>query len=120
MGNKKISYITIISDLYLLVGLSFIIYSIFFGLYRIGYASFNLTNITKDIAIIIGILEIVYCIITSISLYSCNRKIIRYSILIISFIIAIYRILNMFMSPSYFTGIMLLNNFILVMHLVFY
>lgn len=120
MENRKISYITIISDLYLLVGLSFIIYSIFFGLDRIGYASFNLTNITKDIAIIIGILEIAYYIITSIGLYSSNRKIIRYSIMIISFIIVIYRILNMFMSPSYFTGFMLLNNFILVMNLVFY
>lgn len=120
MENRKISYITIISDLYLLVGLSFIIYSIFFGLDRIGYASFNLTNITKDIAIIIGILEIAYCIITSIGLYSSNRKIIRYGIMIISFIVVIYRILNMFMSPSYFTGFMLLNNFILVMNLVFY
>lgn len=120
MESKKISYITIISDLYLLVGLSFIIYSIFFGLERIGYASFNITNITKDIAIIIGIIEIIYCIITSLSLYSSNRKIIRYSIMIISFIIVIYRIINMFMLPSYFTGFMLLISFVLVMHLVFY
>ena len=120
MENRKISYITIISDLYLLVGLSFIIYSFFFGLDRIGYASFNITSITKDIAIIIGISEIIYCVVTSIGLYSCNRKIIRYGIMIISFIIVIYRILNMFMSPSYFTGFMLLNSFILVMHLIFY
>ena len=120
MENRKISYITIISDLYLLVGLSFIIYGFFFGIERIGYSSFNFINISKDIAIIIGILEIAYCIITSIGLYSSNRKIIRYSIMILSFIVVIYRIVNLVMLPSIFTGYMLLVGFILVMQLIFY
>ena len=120
MENKKISYITLTSDLYLLVGVAFIVYSIFFGFERIGNESFNLVSITSNIAIIICILEIVYSIITSFMLYVCNRKVIRYSLIIISFIIFVYRILNMFISPSIFTGFMLLICFVLIISLIFY
>ena len=120
MENKKISYITLTSDLYLLVGISFIIYSIFFGFERIGRESFSIIEITKNIAIIICILEIIYSIVTSAMLYKCNKKKVRYPILIISFIIVIYRIINMVMVPSIFTGFMLLVSFVLIIHLLFY
>ena len=120
MESKKISYITLISDLYLLVGISFIIYSIFFGFERIGRESFNIVNITKDIAIIICILEIIYSIVTSVMLYKCNKRSVRYTIMITSFIVVIYRIINMFMVPSIFTGFMLLVSFVLIIHLLFY
>ena len=53
-------------------------------------------------------------------LYKCNKKKVRYTIMITSFIVVIYRIINMFMVPSIFTGFMLLVSFVLIMHLLFY
>ena len=50
MENKKISYLALISDLYVLLFFSYIIYAYFYGFERIGNASFNLMTIPNKVA----------------------------------------------------------------------
>ena len=74
MKDKKISYITLTSDLFLMLAFSYIIYGFFFGFERIGFESFNLFTITKNTALIISILEIVFCISISYLLHKCYKN----------------------------------------------
>ena len=120
MENKKISYITLTSDLYILLGISFIIYSIFFGFERIGRASFNIASITNNVAVIICLLEIVFSIVISYMLHKCNRKIVRYIIILFSIFNIIYRILNIMVLSSIFTVFMLIISVILILNILFY
>lgn len=120
MESKKISYITLTSDLFLLLSFSYIIYGFFFGFERIGMESFKLLNISKDIAIYICIIEILFCTIISYMLHKCNIKKIRFTILILCIISIIYRISNIIILPTIFAGFMLFMGLILLITLILY
>ena len=120
MENKKISYVTILSDLYILLGISFLVYSIFFGFDRIGRASFNIVTIPNSIAIIICLLEIVLSISISYMIHKCNIKTVRYTVMLLSLLNIIYRALNIMVFSSIFTVFMLIISIILLLNIVFY
>lgn len=120
MENKKISYITLTSDLFLLLGFSYIIYGFFFGFERIGHASFTLFNITDNVALILCIIEILFSIILSYMLHKCNIKKIRVSIMILCILNIIYRVANITILPSIFSGFILLVGIILLLNLILY
>ena len=120
MENKKISYITLTSDLFLLLSFSYIVYGFFFGFERVGYASFNLFNITDSVAKIVCILEILFCTFLSYMLHKCNIKKVRFCIVIICILNMIYRVINITILPSIFSGFMLLVGIILLLNLILY
>ena len=120
MENKKISYITLNSDLYLLLSFSYIIYGLFFGFERIGMESFRIYNITNSTAIIICIVEIVFCTAISYMLHKINIKSIRYNILILCILNIIYRIINIIILSSIFSWFMLIMGLILFITLLLY
>ena len=120
MKQKKISYITLISDLYLLLAFSYIIYGIKFGFVRIGNESFNLFNITNDTALIISIYEIIICILNAYLLHKCNKNQYRYITIILCVLNIIYRIINILVVLNIYTGFILSLNIILLLLLIFY
>jgi len=118
--KRKISYVTLTSDLYLLLGISYIMYSLFFGFERIGYASYNISNITSLVAIKICILEIIHSIIISYALHRCDNKLLRIIVIGICLINIIYRIINLISVISIFSSVMLVFGIILLLNLIFY
>lgn len=118
--NKKISYITLISDLYMLLTFSYIIYGIFFGFNRIGTSSFTIKNIDIYSAVIIAILEIIFSIIMAYLLHKCNYKKVRYIVMILCILNLIYRIINVIYIMSYFNGFIIFINIILFIILLLY
>lgn len=120
MENKRISYITLNSDLFLLLSFAYIIYGIFFGFERIGFESFHLFNINTDTAIIICIIEIILCTLISYLLHKCNIKKIRFSLIILCLLSIIYRILNIIILPSIFIGFTLVIGIELLLNLLLY
>ena len=118
--NKRISYVTLGSDIYVLVFFSCIIYGIFFNFERIGLASFTITNINEITATIIAIIEIIFCLIMAYLLHKCNYKSVRILLIILCVLNIIYRIFNTICMINPFTLLMLLINTILFLILLFY
>ena len=117
--NKKISYVTLISDLYILLGLSYIIYGIFFNFERIGNSSLVI-NTDKNIAILIAFIEVMFSFIIAYLLHKCNYKIIRIILIIITILNIIYRIINILFVINPFTLLMIVINVVLFIILLSY
>lgn len=120
MENKKISYITLLSDLCVLLSFAFIIYGCYFGFERIGAASLFVTNLDKSLAVKIAVLEIISCITMANILHKYYKK----SCFIFAFVIAIaniiYRSINIFHVVSIFNvGMFILNVLIIIVLLLF-
>ena len=120
MKNKKISYTSLTSDLYLLLSFSYIIYGLFFDFERIGRESFQIIDITRNNAIKIGLIEIIFCIYIAYMLHRCDIKQFRIIVIIISIINIIYRIINIIIAPNAFTILMLILSILLILNLLFY
>ena len=118
--NKKISYITLISDIYVLLTISFIIYGIFFSFERIGVSSFTIKNINTLTAIIISIIEMIISIITAYLLHKSNYKKVRNILMILCLLNIIYRIGNLIFLTNPFTLFMLFINIVLFIILILY
>lgn len=118
--NKKISYITLVSDLYILLTISYIIYGVFFGFERIGASSFTITSINNNIAIIISLAEIVFNIIIAYLLHKCSYKTIRIILMLLCILNIIYRISNLLFMINPFTLFIVIINIALFIILLFY
>ena len=118
--NKKISYITLVSDIYVLLTLSFIIYGIFFSFERIGVSSFTIKNINTHTAVIISIIEMLLSIITAYLLHKSNSKKVRNILMILCLLNIIYRIGNIVFLANPFTLFMLFINIVLFIILILY
>ena len=120
MESKKISYITLISDIFLLLSFSYIIYGIFFNFERIGRESFNIVSINGNTAITICIFEIFISTITSYLLHKTHIRIIRYYLIIIGILNIIYRILNILAVPNYYSFFLMIIYIVLLIILILY
>ena len=118
--KKKISYITLISDLYMLLVFSYIIYGIFFGFERIGSASYTVKSITGNMAILVALIEIIFSLIMAYLLHKSNNKKVRIILMILCLINVIYRIVNILVIINPFTIFMLLINIILFIILLLF
>lgn len=110
MENKRISYLTLISDLHMLLCFSYLVYAYFYGFERIGRASFNITNISDNLAFTIGILEVVLCIIFAYLLHKYNNKKERYIIMTLCIMNIVYRLINVLSIISIFNLFMIILN----------
>ena len=117
---RKISYVTLTSDLYFLLGISFIVYGLFFDFTRIGSASYNISNITNSTALLISIAEVAHCIINAYILHKCDNKLVRIIAIILCILNIVYRVVNLFALVNLFTIIMLVFGIILLLNLIFY
>lgn len=120
MENKKDSYIVLISNLCLLLGFSYIIYAVFFGIESIGKESFHLFNISNYMAVNIGIIEILFCVLLAYILHKCNKKNIRYITIVICLLNIGYRVLNILIVTNIFNVFILVMSIILLLNLLFY
>ena len=120
MKEKKISYIMLISDLYLLLALAYIIYGSFFGYERIGLDSYVITPISNMTAILISIGEIFLGFFMSYLLHKCYMKNIRYIAMFVSILNISYRILNIIVVYNFFTIFMLIIGIGLLLNLLLY
>lgn len=118
--NKRISYVALISDMYMLIILSNIVYGIFFGFDRIGNASLTIIDINKNTAIIIAIIEIVIGLITTYLLHKCTYISVRIILIILCILNIIYRIINLLRVVNPFTILMLLVSVVLLIILLLY
>ena len=118
--NKKISYVTLVSDLYLLLSFSYIIYGIFFGFDRIGNSSFTVMTISKNIAIIICVLEIIFGLIMAYLLHKCSYKKIRILLMVLCLLNIIYRVVNILFIINPFTIFMIVISVVLFIILMLY
>ena len=120
MENKRISYITLISDIFLLFSFSYIVYGIFFNFERIGRESFNIVSINSNMAIIICFFEIFISTIISYLLHKIHIRIVRYYLVFICILSIIYRILNVLVVFNYYTVFMIFIYIILLVTLILY
>ena len=120
MKSKKISYITLTSDLFLMLSFSYIIYGFFFGFERIGMESFKISTISYNAAVNICVLEIIFCATISYLLHRCNIPKVRIVVLILCILNIIYRIVNIMVVPSIFAGFMIFMGLILLINILFY
>ncbi len=118
--NKRISYVTLISDIYILLTFSNIVYGIFFGFERIGNASFTIVNVNGTTAIIIAVVEIVFDLIVAYLLHKCNYTSSRVVLCILCILNIIYRIINILYVVNPLTIIMLFINIVLLIILLLY
>ena len=117
--NKKISYITLISDLYMLLVFSYIIYGILFGFERIGSSSFTIENISNNVANLISLIEISFSLLMAYLLHKCNNKKVRIVLLLLCISNILYRIANILALVNPFTIFMLVMNIVLLIILIF-
>ena len=118
--EKKISYITLISDIYVLFTISLIIYGIFFSFERIGISCFTIKNINTLTAVNISILEMILLIITAYLLHKSNSKKVRIALMVLCLLNIIYRIANLIFLTNPFTLFMLIINIVLLIILLLY
>lgn len=118
--NKRISYVTLVSDIYILLAFSFFVYSMFFGLERIGTASFTIINIEKTTAITIAIIEILFSLIMAYLLHKCSHMTVRIVLIVLCILNIIYRSTNLFYKVNPFTLLMILMNLALLIILLLY
>ena len=118
--NKRISYVTLVSDIYTLLAFSFAVYSIFFGLQRIGNASFVVASIGKTTAIIIGIIEILFSLIMAYLLHKCSHITVRIVLMVLCILNIIYRVINLFYGVNPLTLLMIFINLALFIILLIY
>ncbi len=118
--NKRISYVTLISDIYILLVFSNIVYGIFFGFERIGNSSFTILNINKTTAIIISIIEIIFDLIVAYLLHKCNYIKVRIILIILCILNIIYRIINLLHMINPLTLLMIFINIVLFIILLLY
>ena len=118
--NKRISYVTLVSDIYTLLTFSFIVYSMFFGLERIGNASFTIVNIEKTTAVIIAIIEILFSLIMAYLLHKCSHTTIRIVLIVLCILNIVYRSINLFYKVNPFILLMIFINLVLLIILLLY
>ena len=118
--NKRISYVTLVSDIYTLLTFSFIVYSMFFGLERIGNASFTIVNIEKTTAVIIAIIEILFSLIMAYLLHKCSHITIRIVLIVLCILNIVYRSINLFYEVNPFILLMIFINLVLLIILLLY
>ena len=118
--NKRISYVTLVSDIYTLLAFSFIVYSMFFGLERIGNASFTIINIEKTTAITIAIIEIIFSLIMAYLLHKCSHITVRITLIVLCILNIIYRSINLFYKVNPFILLMIFINSVLLIILLLY
>ena len=118
--NKRISYVTLISDIYILLAFSNIVYGIFFGFDRIGWASFSIVEIDRTIAIIIAIIEIVLAFIMAYLLHKCSYITVRVILIILCILNIIYRAINLLHVVNPLTLLMIFINIVLFIILLMY
>ncbi len=118
--NKRISYVTLVSDIYTLLAFSFIVYSMFFGLERIGNASFTIINIEKTTAVIIAIIEILFSLIMAYLLHKCSHITVRIVLIVLCILNIVYRSINLFYKVNPFILLMIFINLVLLIILLLY
>lgn len=118
--NKRISYVTLVSDIYTLLAFSFIVYSMFFGLERIGNASFTIVNIEKTTAVIIAIIEILFSLIMAYLLHKCSHITVRIVLIVLCILNIVYRSINLFYKVNPFILLMIFINLVLLIILLLY
>ena len=118
--NKRISYVTLVSDIYTLLAFSFIVYSMFFGLERIGNASFTIINIEKTTAVIIAIIEILFSLIMAYLLHKCSYITVRIVLIVLCILNIVYRSINLFYKVNPFILLMIFINLVLLIILLLY
>lgn len=118
--NKRISYVTLISDMYMLLVFSFIVYGAFFGFDRIGNASFTFTDIGMNTAIIIAIVEIVLDLIMAYLLHKCSYIAVRVILIILCVLNIIYRVFNLLYDINPLILLMIFMNVVLIVVLLLY
>ena len=118
--NKRISYVTLVSDIYTLLAFSFIVYSMFFGLERIGNASFTIINIEKTTAVIIAIIEILFSLVMAYLLHKCSHITVRIVLIVLCILNIVYRSINLFYMVNPFILLMIFINLVLLIILLLY
>lgn len=118
--NKRISYVTLVSDIYILLVFSNVVYAMFFGLERIGNASFTIADIGRNTAIILAIAEIVFSLIMAYLLHKCNYIAVRVILIIVCVLNIIYRIINLLHEVNAFTLLMIFISIVLFIILILY
>ncbi len=118
--NKRISYVTLISDIYILLVFSNIVYGIFFGFERIGNASFTIIDINSSIATIIAFTEIVFGLLMAYLLHKCNYISVRIILITLCILNIIYRIINLLHVINPLTILMTFINVVLFVILLLY
>ena len=118
--NKKISYITLVSDLYILLIFSYIIYGMFFGFERIGMSSYVIQNISNNVANLITLIEVSFDLSMAYLLHKCNHKIVRIILMFLCISNILYRISNILVLANPFAIFMLIMNIVLLIILIFY
>ena len=118
--NKRISYVTLISDIYILLVFSNIVYGIFFGFERIGNSSFTIVDINRTTAIIIAIIEIIFDLIVAYLLHKCSYIKVRIILIVLCTLNIIYRIFNLLHEINPLTLLMIFINIVLLIILLLY
>ena len=118
--SKRISYVTLISDMYILLIFSNIVYGIFFGFERIGNASFTVVEVTENTATIIACVEILLGLITAYLLHKCGYITVRIILVILCILNIIYRIINLLYAINPLTLLMIFINIVLLIILLLY
>jgi len=118
--NKRISYVTLISDIYILLVFSSIVYGIFFGFERIGNSSFTVVDIDRTTAIVIAIIEIIFDLIIAYLLHKCSYIKVRIILIVLCILNIIYRIINLLHVINPLTLLMIFINIVLLIILLLY
>ena len=118
--NKRISYVTLISDIYILLVFSSIVYGIFFGFERIGNSSFTVVDIDRTTAIVIAIIEILFDLIVAYLLHKCSYINVRIILIVLCILNIIYRIINLLQVINPLTLLMIFINIVLLIILLLY
>ena len=118
--NKRISYVTLISDIYILLVFSSIVYGIFFGFERIGNSSFTVFDIDRTTAIIIAIIEIIFNLVAAYLSHKCNYIKVRIILIGLCILNIIYRIINLLHVINPLTLLMIFINIVLFIILLLY
>lgn len=118
--NKRISYVTLISDIYILLVFSNVVYGIFFGFERIGNSSFTVFDIDRTTAIIIAIIEIIFNLVIAYLSHKCNYIKVRIILIGLCILNIIYRIINLLHVINPLTLLMIFINIVLFIILLLY
>ena len=118
--NKRISYVTLISDIYILLVFSNVVYGIFFGFERIGNSSFTIVDIDRTTAIVIAIIEILFDLIVAYLLHKCSYINVRIILIVSCILNMIYRIINLLHVINPLTLLMIFINIVLLIILLLY
>lgn len=118
--NKRISYVTLISDIYILLVFSSIVYGIFFGFERIGNSSFTVVDIDRTTAIVIAIIEIIFNLVAAYLSHKCNYIKVRIILIGLCILNIIYRIINLLHVINPLTLLMIFINIVLFIILLLY